>query len=351
MLKIQNPKINLYKISCYEIDKNKKLGAGSYSIVYMGKCLDKGKQLKYKLKDGIVAVKKVNLHNVSDKVNRMIKDEINVTEKIMKTPHPNIVTCIDIINDIDTIYIVMEYCDSGDVSKLLGKPLKENIAKYYFSQIINGLTYLSKHNIIHRDIKPKNILLTNNNTEIKICDFGFAKVNEGITRTMTVCGSPLYMAPELLNEKSYNTGVDIWAIGMILHELLVGYHPLYKCKDLKDLKKYMFNSDINILDEHVLKNLCISRECISLLKALLEREDEYRIKLTNIGTHSWLKDSVSENSKIKQKLLTYIDSDFPQCIYAQNNIIKNINSSGDNSSDFDDIVDYDEEPVDIFILD
>lgn len=288
--------IDLYKVSCYEIYKNRVLGTGSYSVVYLGKCLDNSKVNKYNLKDSMVAIKKINMTNLTDRAIKMIREEIRVSKQLMEDPHPHIITFVDIIDDIDTIYIVMEHCDGGDLSKLLIKPMRENIVKYYLDQIIDGLIYTSSRNIIHRDIKPKNILLTNNMTTIKICDFGLAKIKDSsMSRINTVCGSPLYMAPEILSEKNYNTGVDIWAVGMILYEMFYGFHPLYKCKDMDELKTYMKNNDIKIP-----QSTHITIEGIKLLKSLLEKNDVMRITIQDIKDNVWLKNI--KHDDIKQKL-------------------------------------------------
>jgi serine/threonine protein kinase len=285
-MSIRKNKIDLYRISYYEIDKSKKLGTGAYSTVYLARCTDKEMITKYNLINGLVAIKKINISNLNDKATKMVRDEISIMSNIMKNPHPNIISCIDIIDDLDTIYIIMEYCDGGDLSTILGNPIKEDISKYYFKQLINGLQYLTDNKIIHRDIKPKNILLTDKRTKLKICDFGFAKIKTGMTRISTVCGSPLYMAPEILGERNYTSGIDIWAIGMILYELIYGYHPLYKCKDIAELKDYMTNNSIEIPSK--IENTPVNIDCINLLKLLLERQCSLRIKLEDINKHEWL---------------------------------------------------------------
>lgn len=277
-------KVDIYKIGSYEINKNKKLGSGSYSVVYLGRSLTT---------DRIVAIKKINLSGTNENVTKMIKEEITIMEKIKKNPHENIVECIDIIDDIDTVYIIMEYCDGGDISKILGIPINEETAKNYFHQIVSGLKYLADNKIIHRDIKPKNILITNNNTKIKICDFGLAKIKESMSRIFTICGSPLYMAPELLREKSYDHGVDIWALGMILYELLFGHHPFYRCKDIEELKDTVNNDEIDIPENK------LSKDCLQMLRLLLEKDDTVRVDLNSIKNHNWLKNIKPINNSNK----------------------------------------------------
>ena len=119
----------------------------------------------------------------------------------------------------------MDYHEHGDLSKFLRKrPLKEKYCKKYLRQLSNALKYLLQNNIVHRDLKPQNILMSNNNNII-ITDFGFArKINEDLLFT-TLCGSPMYMAPEIFNKQAYNNKSDLWSVGIILFEMLSGYPP------------------------------------------------------------------------------------------------------------------------------
>ena len=165
------------KVDNYEIYKNKELGRGSFSIVYLGKYTGPDNNIIKNNKE--VAIKKIKMKNIfynhSLKSKEILNEEIKIMEMIKYNPHPNIVGCFDIIEIQMMIYIILEYCDSGDLRKILKKPIIEKYAQFYFTQLVNGLKYLDKHEIIHRDIKPKNILLTNNRKILKIADFGFAK--------------------------------------------------------------------------------------------------------------------------------------------------------------------------------
>lgn len=279
-------KSSTYKVGDYDIYKNQKIGNGNYSNVFLGKCCDNQIIQKYKIKDGLVAVKKITISNLSYKSITKIKDEIKVMQIIKQYPHPNIVSCYDVIDDIDVIYIIMEYCQDGDLNRYLGCQLQEEKVKSYFKQIIEGMEYLYNHNIIHRDIKPKNILLTDNKKTIKICDFGLSKITNGLKRVNTICGSPLYMAPEILNNKEYNYIIDIWSLGIIVYEMLFGYHPLIECKNVEELKYFVNNNKIQIPPNNVKTDVSI--ECLNMLTLLLEKSQEYRIKLDQIKNHEWL---------------------------------------------------------------
>ena len=301
------PSKEMYRIGSYEIFLDHHIGIGGYSIVYIGRCVDNNKSSKYNINktkiingitiENVVAIKKIIVKGLSYKHQKMITEEMNIMQHVKENPHINIVTCYDIINDLDTIYIVMEYCDGGDFSKIIGKPMKEKSVKYYFSQLINGVKYLDEHKIIHRDIKPKNLLLTNDKQVLKICDFGLAKNKTGLSKMYTICGSPLYMAPEMFKDKSYDATVDIWSVGIIMYEMLYGCNPLSKIKDFHELESFMINSSENIIiPPHNIKNInnYVSNECITLLKSLLIKESCNRITLEELYANKWLSDAISQ---------------------------------------------------------
>lgn len=152
-------------------------------------------------------------------------------------------------------YLFFEYCNGGDLETLLqirGK-LAETEVKYIFKQILDGLLALNKLNIIHRDIKAANILLhfpakkhvsvnylrecdlISAGLVIKIADFGFSKFCPPNDLSKTQCGTPLNMAPEILNGKSYNYKIDIWSLGVTMYECLTGHTP-FGGKDKEDLR-------------------------------------------------------------------------------------------------------------------
>ena len=210
--------------------------------------------------------------------------EINIAEGIINNPHKNIIKVYDVIKQTNKIYIVTEYCHDGDMSTILFNPLKEDIAKYYFYQIASGIRYMKDNNIIHRDIKPKNIMLSDNRLTLKLADFGFAKIQESkMVKSTSICGSPLYMAPEILNINVYSDSVDIWALGIIMYEMLFGSHPFESCKDYEELRR-MAKTTINIPN-----SVNISHEALELLKKLLSVNSS-RIDIDDVLLDEWLSD-------------------------------------------------------------
>lgn len=135
---------------------------------------------------------------------------------------------------------MLEYCNEGDLSQYLKerKFLTEDEAVEFLCQILNGFKTLVKNNIMHRDFKLANILKHNGN--IKIADFGFSKLLGSSNLTNTMLGSPLNMAPEVLNSQSYDNKADIWSVGTCFYELLFGKPP-YTAGNMVDLLKNIKN--------------------------------------------------------------------------------------------------------------
>ena len=192
---------------------SKRIGKGSFSNIYKGYSTKKNKEY---------AIKEVFIDKKNNKSN--VKREFLVLKKLN---HPNIVKLHDLIVDTNynNIYFVFDYYSKGDLAKFLdNKPLKEKFCKKYIKQLSDGLKYLLDKDILHRDLKPQNILLTNE-YNIKITDFGFArKINKDVLLN-TLCGSPMYMAPEIINKQDYNYKSDLWSVGVILYQMFYGTVP------------------------------------------------------------------------------------------------------------------------------
>ena len=264
--------MNVFHVGDYILDK-KKIGRGSFSKIYKG---------WHKETDQVVAVKRIEVDDIK-KVSKNIKREIKVMKQLK---HPNIVELYDVIYDYKEgfIYLVMEYCAKGDFNAFLGKrPLKEKYAKRYFRQLRDGLQYLLKNNVMHRDLKPHNILLTELN-EVKLSDFGFARFFESNKLVETMCGSPMYMGPEIMKYKCYTNKSDLWSVGIILYEALTG-HPPFNSKTFYDLIKHIEKRRIMIPS-----NIKLSKECEHLIYALLKKNPNQRISWEAFFRHPWFGD-------------------------------------------------------------
>lgn len=123
----------------------------------------------------------------------------------------------------------MEYCPGGELFTLLKRhrKLSENHARFYASQIILIIEHLHKHNVLYRDLKPENILIQTDGY-LKLADFGLSKINLKCSdSTKTICGTPEYLAPEVLEKKPYGKGVDWWGLGCLIYEMVAGVPPFY----------------------------------------------------------------------------------------------------------------------------
>jgi serine/threonine protein kinase len=272
---------------------NKKIGKGSFSRVYKG--------YKVGLPDKLYAIKKMEY----DPDNQRLKQEIEVMKNIS---HPNIIKLYDVIYEEDSMYLILEYCKNGDLSKYLkNRPLKEEYAQKYLRQLVSALKYLISKNIIHRDLKPHNILV-NDNYELKISDFGFARYFDKNTLVDTLCGSPLYMAPEIMKNKNYTIKSDLWSVGIILYEMLTG-NPPYKVKTIYNLIKSIDQNNINLP-----KKISISNECNDLLFKLLVKEPEDRIEWEDFFDHPWLSlNFTTESMIVENKMIDFsMSQSFPR---------------------------------------
>lgn len=272
-------------IDNYYISK-KRLGKGAFSVVFLGE----NKNTKRK-----VAVKKIDVENIY-KLDRNVKREIELQKKM---DHRNIIKLFDIIYYEQYIYLILEYCENGDLSRYQNKkPLKEIFIHKYIKDLSQGLNYLHLNKIIHRDLKPQNLLISNCG-DIKIADFGFAKKFSGMEELkQTYCGSPLYMAPEILHYKKYNYKSDLWSVGIIIYEMITGVPP-YHVKNFYQLIKKIENEEIKLPLKY---ELYISLKLQNLLYRLLIKDPSKRISCTEFFNLEWLKDKIFEN---ENKLITF----------------------------------------------
>ncbi|XP_022193614.2 serine/threonine-protein kinase PLK1 [Nilaparvata lugens] len=171
-----------------------------------------------------VAGKCLSKKVISDfKVEHKIMQEINIHKKL---DHRNVVKFFGYTEDSNYIYLLLELCANRSMSELIKrrKCITAFESKYYMKQIVCGIKFLHQKNIIHRDLKLGNLLISSTMT-VKIADFGLAAVCLGKTRRFSMCGTPNYIAPEVLSQKGHSFEVDVWATGCILYSLLVGTPP------------------------------------------------------------------------------------------------------------------------------
>ena len=252
-------------------NKPKLLGEGRFSKVFL---------YKNKNTDSLYALKKISINKIIESGNNLniIKREINIHSKII---HENIVRFYSVKENINEIYLLLEYCNNGSIYELISKNGFNEYKTYtYFRQVVNAIYFLHKNNLVHRDIKPENILL--NYDKIKLCDFGWCCEANTNNRT-SFCGTFEYMAPEIINEIPYGKPVDIWALGILLFEFYYGFSPFSS-----ELSKDIIN---NILNKRLIfpKWKTISNDMKDLIINMLNSNVSERYTIEQVVAHPWFK--------------------------------------------------------------
>ena len=216
-----------------------------------------------------------------------IKNEINILSRLR---HPFINHILDSFETDKYIFIVMEYV-CGDLLGFIRKrgKLSESISKLIFKQIIEGLKYIHKKKIVHRDIKLDNILIDLTNT-VKICDFGVSKRLSNGDVMYDHCGTPAYIAPEIFRNKGYEGYLcDVWSAGVTLYYMLSGVQP-FRANSIKDLERIVIKGKFEEIEE-------ISKEANDLIREMLQVDPKNRITIDQILKHPWLNNVNLENRK------------------------------------------------------
>ncbi|KAJ7397868.1 Serine/threonine-protein kinase ULK1 [Pitangus sulphuratus] len=212
----------------FEFSRKDLIGHGAFAVVFKGRHKEKP-ELE-------VAVKCINKKNLA-KSQTLLGKEIKILKELK---HENIVALYDFQEMANSVYLVMEYCNGGDLADYLHtmRTLSEDTIRLFLQQIAGAMKMLHSKGIIHRDLKPQNILLSYaggrksnpNNIRIKIADFGFARYLQNNMMAATLCGSPMYMAPEVIMSQHYDAKADLWSIGTIIYQCLTGKAPFQLLK-------------------------------------------------------------------------------------------------------------------------
>ena len=244
------------------------IGKGTFSVVKLG--LNK----KTKEKVAIKILKKKKIIHKTDKIR--LEREISILKKLN---HINVIKIHKINEDQEKYYIVMEYCENGELFNYIvdRQKLDENQSSYFFYQLINGLDYIHHKNIVHRDLKPENLLLGKGNI-LKIVDFGLSNYVDKEKLLSTPCGSPCYASPEMVCGNSYNgILIDIWSCGIIIYAMTCGYLPFED-----------YDNDIlfkKIMDCKIEYPKFLSKNIVDIMKKILVVEPEKRITIPEIKKH------------------------------------------------------------------
>jgi len=297
----------------------KEIGKGSFAQVYQGLHRDT-KQ--------IVAIKSVELERLNKKLKENLYSEIQILKTLR---HPHIVALHDCVESSTHINLIMEYCELGDLSlfikkreKLITHPathdmarkypsapnsgLHEVVIRHFLKQLSSALEFLRLKNYVHRDVKPQNLLLLpaksarqhsnmpvmegSHNSLIpcagleslpmlKLADFGFARVLPSTSLADTLCGSPLYMAPEILRYERYDAKADLWSVGTVLYEMITGRPPFKARNHVELLRKIEAAEDVIKFPREV----TVTADMKALVRALLKRNPVERLSFENFFQH------------------------------------------------------------------
>ncbi|XP_041949055.1 serine/threonine-protein kinase 36 [Alosa sapidissima] len=249
------------------------IGEGSFGRVYKG---------RRKYSGQAVALKFIPKVGRSEKELRSLKREIEIMRGLR---HPNIVLLLDSFETDREVVVVTEYAE-GELFQILEDDgsLPESQVRAIACQLVSALYYLHSHRILHRDMKPQNILLGKGGV-VKLCDFGFARAMSVSTLVLTsIKGTPLYMSPELVEEKPYDHTADLWSLGCILYELHTGVPPFYT--------NSIFQLVQLIVKDPVKWPETMSPGCTNFLQGLLTKDPQRRLSWPHLLQHPFVADEV-----------------------------------------------------------
>ncbi|KAG2154460.1 kinase-like domain-containing protein [Suillus bovinus] len=216
--------------------------------------------------------------------------EISILERLH---HRNICQMKEAFFEDNSINLVLEFVDGGDLLDYILKEngLKEPMAVHIIAQVCDALAYIHSKGIAHRDLKPENVLLTTDNPPIvKVADFGLAKVVDSVTFLRTMCGTPAYLAPEVVtqqNQEGYDHLVDSWSVGVIVFCMFTLSSPFIEDENQRDIKVRIAGRTIQW---STLDNIDVSPQARNFIEMLLEHDPRDRMSLSTACTHPWLAD-------------------------------------------------------------
>jgi len=259
---------------------NKELGKGAFSTVY--KCNLPSKILGFDSSGNKFAIKQIPKVKMRMRYIEGLSREIKLMQSINSE---NVIKLFDVKQSENNYYLIMEYCSGGDLERFRGKKISESGVQSIIYQVSAALKTLLEKNIMHRDLKLSNLLLSSKESDavIKLADFGLARELREDELANTCCGTPLYMAPEILLRQSYNTKADLWSVGVIIYLFLTGKFPFIASSPQK-LLLAISNGIVKFP-----KDLVISECCYELLKNLLQIDPKLRMDWEVYFEHPFIK--------------------------------------------------------------
>ncbi|XP_037294272.1 serine/threonine-protein kinase D1 [Manduca sexta] len=259
----------------YQIHPDEVLGSGQFGIVYGG---------LHRRTQRPVAIKVIDKLRFPTKQEAQLKNEVAILQNLS---HPGVVNLERMFETPERIFVVMEKLKGDMLEMILSHEkgrLTERITKFLVAQILVALKHLHEKNIVHCDLKPENVLLSTDEEfpQVKLCDFGFARIIGEKSFRRSVVGTPAYLAPEVLRNKGYNRSLDMWSVGVIIYVSLSGTFPFNEDEDINEqIQNAAFMYPPTPWRE-------ISAEAIDLINNLLQVKQRKRLSVDKSVAHAWL---------------------------------------------------------------
>jgi serum/glucocorticoid-regulated kinase 2 len=270
-MEIEKPKLSIDRFNTVSV-----IGNGSYAKVFLVKDKETGEYYALKI------LKKENVEK------RKQEDKVLVERNILvDINHPFVIHFHGSFQTLKKLYFVLEYCPGGELFNLISKRKRfsEDQARFYAAQMVLALEHLHSKNIIYRDLKPENVLIDRKGY-IRITDFGLSRIDTSNSNdAKSICGTPEYLAPEIILKLGYGKAVDWWTLGSIIYEMLIGLPPFYTNDKQQLFDKIKFSSPTY--------PSFLSPKAKSLLEALLKKTPEKRLgydALNPVRNHPWFED-------------------------------------------------------------
>ncbi|KAL7293565.1 hypothetical protein TKK_0013004 [Trichogramma kaykai] len=284
------------------------LGAGACGEVKL--CFSKSGLAGKKYAMKMISKARISITGHKNPLNdeKHIMNEVAICKSLK---HPCIIKVEEFFDSPSMVYIILELMEGGELLERIKKAngLSEENSKFIFYQVVLAVNYLHEHGITHRDLKPDNILLASHEEEtiVKVSDFGLSKFVDSQTMMKTFCGTPMYVAPEILltgGRGSYTSQVDVWSLGVILYCCLSGLTP------------FKVNDKANTLSDQIVKGLYkfhfskffdVSANAKDLIKRMMTVDPKKRITIKEVLRHPWMDDDVMLNKV--NKLLGFTNNE------------------------------------------
>ncbi|XP_007902299.1 serine/threonine-protein kinase 33 [Callorhinchus milii] len=283
----------------YKFEQN--LGKGSFGVVIQATHIPTSTKW---------AIKILNKEKAGSSGVRMLEREVAILKMVN---HNHIIQLEEVYETSRKVYLVIEFCELGELKGIVAKKghLNEPETKHIISSLASAIFYLHKNGIVHRDLKLENILVKSNDNaddndlklNIKVTDFGLSVLRDGAgvggkSMLQDTCGTPLYMAPEIMNNYDYSQQCDIWSIGIIMYTLLCGQAP-FTAKSQEKLYEEIRKGELDF-SHSCLKSISESAHCV--LKGLLIVDPAHRMTASELLDHHWITGEPSSRERPKNVL-------------------------------------------------